>query len=557
MPTFPSTLPDNTTFRNWLGNTNLIIDILSPDANGSSNIVVAGANAIGTFAIGNTVDTGSSLTVGGTKLLVNTTVFAVEVSTTVNASLTVAGASSTTTIGGANVFLQPTNTVFVNSATMIVRANATFQNAKSTFSGNVEFNGTNTAITAGTFLVTIPATFNSVTINSATISSFSLTGAVSFVNTMSVTGATTLSNTLAVTGAATLSNTLGVTGAATLNNTLAVTGAATLSNTLTLTGFANLNSTLRVAGAANMISTLGVTGAVTLSSSLVVSGNTTLSGNVTANGALLTSLNASALTTGTVGTDRLGSGTANSTTFLAGDGQWRTPTVASSVPTGTILMTAASTPDSGYLFCDGSAQLKASYSALATLVGNTYATGNTTHFYLPDLRQRFPIGANTGFGIGTAGGNWDHTHTGPSHTHTINGHTHTISGHTHTFTTSTGGDHTHSVGLVQHGHYYSDTTDGPSATVSVLSDAVDPLAFETVASSGHTHGTAGYTGGIDNVGANTTSTSSGSHNHTGTTDTSGTLTTASSGTLTTNADGTGATGTANPPYLVLNFQIKF
>ena len=39
-------------------------------------------------------------------------------------------------------------------------------------------------------------------------------------------------------------------------------------------------------------------------------------------GALLTSLNASSLASGTVGTARLGSGTANSTTFLRGDGSW-------------------------------------------------------------------------------------------------------------------------------------------------------------------------------------------------------------------------------------------
>jgi microcystin-dependent protein len=78
-------------------------------------------------------------------------------------------------------------------------------------------------------------------------------------------------------------------------------------------------------------------------------------------------------------------------TFLSG--------VATS-PVGTILAFAGSANNlpAGYLLCDGSEVSTATYSQLFTLIGYTYGPANTLKgvntFALPDLRGRFPLGAD-------------------------------------------------------------------------------------------------------------------------------------------------------------------
>jgi len=65
----------------------------------------------------------------------------------------------------------------------------------------------------------------------------------------------------------------------------------------------------------------------------VVSGGTG-SGTATFSGANITSLNASAISSGTVGTARLATGTANNTTFLRGDQTWASGVSGPTGPTG-------------------------------------------------------------------------------------------------------------------------------------------------------------------------------------------------------------------------------
>jgi len=99
---------------------------------------------------------------------------------------------------------------------------------------------------------------------------------------------------------------------------------------------------------------------------------------------------------------------------------------ASGNPTGTIIMTAGSTP-SGYVLCDGATYngTQAAYSALYTVITTTYGGTGVTAFKVPDLRGRSPLGVGLGSGMtqrnmGQSGGEEAHQITVaelPAHSH--------------------------------------------------------------------------------------------------------------------------------------------
>jgi microcystin-dependent protein len=69
-------------------------------------------------------------------------------------------------------------------------------------------------------------------------------------------------------------------------------------------------------------------------------------------------------------------------------------------PIGTIIAHAANTPPTRWLECNGSAVSRTTYSALFTVIGTTFGTGDgTTTFNLPDLRGEFIRGWDNSRGI--------------------------------------------------------------------------------------------------------------------------------------------------------------
>lgn len=161
------------------------------------------------------------------------------------------------------------------------------------------------------------------------------------------------------------------------------------------------------------------------------------------------------------------------------------------VPTGGIIMAGTTTAPTGYLECDGSSQLRASFPELFAIIGTTFGSADGTHFNVPDLKGRVPMGRGTGSGltartIGTKTGAETvalATAELPSHTHPGTSHTHTAG----TLAMSTDGSHTHTAN--QPSTNATVQTGGGSSVSGAMSSA------NTGSNGSHTHTMSGSTGG--------------------------------------------------------------
>lgn len=102
--------------------------------------------------------------------------------------------------------------------------------------------------------------------------------------------------------------------------------------------------------------------------------------------------------------------------------------LAKAMPTGTILATGRSTAPTGYALCEGQSVVRTGeWAALFAAIGTTYGSVDGTHFTLPDLRGRVPVGVDGAAArlgsndtLGKAAGEEKHTLTTaemPSHNH--------------------------------------------------------------------------------------------------------------------------------------------
>lgn len=141
----------------------------------------------------------------------------------------------------------------------------------------------------------------------------------------------------------------------------------------------------------------------------------------TINGAIIGGSNAVAGTFTTANVTTLNATTLNATTINATGG--------GIAPTGSLTMWAGAvvSPPTGWLACNGSNVSRTTYATLFAVVGTTWGAGDgSTTFGLPNLLNRFPVGAGGTYALAATGGSADAIVV--SHTHTITdpGHVHNI-----------------------------------------------------------------------------------------------------------------------------------
>lgn len=241
----------------------------------------------------------------------------------------------------------------------------------------------------------------------------------------------------------------------------------------------------------------------------------------------------------------LGSG--NPTSVAYGIISATNTSLPSVVPTGTILMTASATADSGYFICDGTAYSRTTYSALFTKIGTAFGVGDgSSTFNIPNLQAKFPLGKSGSHGLGTTGGSFAQTPSGTVSQPTFTGNAVTPTGSisvsvaNHTLTTAQIPAHnhliTHAGGGISANYFHP--TYGASIPFGDNNTSIATNPFYQYPSACMSN-----TGGGQ------------AHNHSGSGSFSGNSLTPTGSISTPNFSGS-SLDTTNP-YVAINYQIKF
>lgn len=118
--------------------------------------------------------------------------------------------------------------------------------------------------------------------------------------------------------------------------------------------------------------------------------------NVSAVGAKTIQRNSAALGAGDIISGQIYSIEYDGTNF-----QLLTP--VNTTPSGVIQMFGGTSAPTGWLLCDGTSYLRVTYPVLFGVLSTTFGSADGTHFNVPDMRGRVPVGVGTGTGGGASG----------------------------------------------------------------------------------------------------------------------------------------------------------
>jgi len=248
-------------------------------------------------------------------------------------------------------------------------------------------------------------------------------------------------------------------------------------------------------------------------------------------------------------------------------------------PIGIVQMYAGASAPTDFLMCDGASLLRSSYPVLFAVIGTSFGSVDGTHFNVPDLKGKFPVGKNsaeTEFDtLGESGGAKDvvltegqlpehthiqnaHTHTQNAHNHTQDAHTHIQNAHTHVQNAHTHTQDAHNHSQNAHNHYmwggrkYVTGLSSSSGTGSAPSSSGSSFDLYTGDQTATNNAATATNQNTTPTNQNTTPT-----NQNATATNQSTTPTNQNATATNQNTGDGEAHPNLPPYLVLNFIIRY